>query len=696
MQSSDFDLGQLFGRSREALIIVDAESSRVVLWNPAAAALFGYTVDEAVELLIDDLLPPRLRSLYRERLTQYQTTTHAPVIDAGRPVEMPMLHRAGSEIAVELTLGPIAAVSGRGRYVLAVIRDASERRRIAREREQRLRSDVAQAEAEAARQRLLNLVEGLSAILWETEIATGRFRFVSQRAEALLGYPAQRWLDDPDFWLTIILPDDREQTQTVASAVAAVGGSRLLEFRVATADGRVLFLRGTIDVGRDAAGAAQVLRGVVLDVSEQKRAEATLHFLAEASSMLASAGDVDELLQRLVRIIVPAVAEFAAVHVVEADGQVRREARMHADRRQEQRFDALRERYPADPAGSHPVAQVLRTGTPLFLPRVSDEFLHSFSQDETHWSQLRQLISSYIVVPLTLRGWRIGALTLIRSGAEQPFGPMDFALALDLAERVASAVDKALLYEAERTARTEAEAALAMRDQFLSMAAHELRTPLTPLRVSLQLITKRLAERDTGADLTPLLELVNSGMVRLSRLVNDLLHVSRIAKEGLSIKLERVELRPLVERVVELERAATPPRTIVLSHGEVSPVLLADSDRMQQVLENLLQNARKYSPPDTPIQVGIAAQAEAVLITVRDEGIGVPPEERERIFERFHRAGNADAGISGLGIGLFVAREIVTAHGGEIRVESELGAGSTFTVALPLRPSSAITQCGGA
>jgi signal transduction histidine kinase len=120
---------------------------------------------------------------------------------------------------------------------------------------------------------------------------------------------------------------------------------------------------------------------------------------------------------------------------------------------------------------------------------------------------------------------------------------------------------------------------------------------------------------------------------------------------------------------------------------------MADAERLQQVLENLLQNARKYSLAETPIGVRVDAQAGQALITVSDQGIGIAPEEQGRIFERFHRAGNVDANVAGLGIGLFVAREIMRAHGGEVRVESQLGKGSHFTLVLPLKPAPRPTSC---
>ena len=172
---------------------------------------------------------------------------------------------------------------------------------------------------------------------------------------------------------------------------------------------------------------------------------------------------------------------------------------------------------------------------------------------------------------------------------------------------------------------------------------------------------------------------------RLTELVSTLLDVSRIATGRLEIEPEPVALTPLVERVVELERAAEPGRAIHLSLPEARPVILADPGRLEQVLINLIENARKYAPPDRPIDVCVSQGEETVAIAVRDEGVGILPEDQQRLFERFERGSNIDRGVSGLGLGLHIAHEIVRAHGGRLMVESAPGAGSTFTVILPQR-----------
>jgi signal transduction histidine kinase len=237
---------------------------------------------------------------------------------------------------------------------------------------------------------------------------------------------------------------------------------------------------------------------------------------------------------------------------------------------------------------------------------------------------------------------------------------------------------------AERDAAlAETQAALAVRDQFLSVAAHELRTPLTAMKGQVQLARRLLIRGAAPDEVALLIERADAQADRLTGLITDLLDVSRISAGRFTVAPEPVALAALVERAVEMERGAMPPRDIDVAMPDPPPAIEADPARLEQVLINLLENARKYSPEDRPIHVHVSADDDHVAIAVRDEGIGIPPEDLDQIFERFHRAANVDGSVSGLGLGLYITHEIVRAHGGELQVESQPGTGSTFTVVLP-------------
>jgi signal transduction histidine kinase len=230
---------------------------------------------------------------------------------------------------------------------------------------------------------------------------------------------------------------------------------------------------------------------------------------------------------------------------------------------------------------------------------------------------------------------------------------------------------------------TEARALDRQRNDFLTVAAHEMRTPLTPLLMYLQTIERR-AVQSQPVDL----EVVGKArrqVTRISRLVEDLLDLSRLESRRAQLSFARVALSELVEQVVSDARAQTRNHEIVYQTSAADPAVVGDRARLEQVLVNLLQNAVKYSPEGGRINVRLEAADGEARISVQDPGIGIPAEEQSRLFQRFFRAGNASArNFGGLGIGLFVSHEIVAQHGGRFEVQSELGKGSTFAFRLPL------------
>jgi two-component system, OmpR family, sensor kinase len=234
--------------------------------------------------------------------------------------------------------------------------------------------------------------------------------------------------------------------------------------------------------------------------------------------------------------------------------------------------------------------------------------------------------------------------------------------------------------------------AVQLRDDFLSVAGHELKTPLAALTLQLQNLRRRAAQGEPApAPLLERLDKISGQVARLSRLVNELLDVSRITSDRLALQLEEVELGALAREVVErfsdqLERAGCS----LLLQVEAPVVGRWDRGRLDQVITNLLSNAIKYSP-GKPIELSVAQGGTGVRLTVRDQGIGIPSKVQGRIFERFERA-VSERHYGGLGLGLWISRQIVLAHGGTISLQSAPGEGSTFTVELPLKVPAGETR----
>lgn len=256
----------------------------------------------------------------------------------------------------------------------------------------------------------------------------------------------------------------------------------------------------------------------------------------------------------------------------------------------------------------------------------------------------------------------------------------------DITARRRAEQERQQLLASEQEARRQAEDAVRTRDAFLSVASHELKTPLTALLGYAQLLERRtkgvLADREQLA-----LGRVVEQAQRLSQMIGHLLDLSLL--ESGHIKMERgpIDLHALVGRVLEEMQPLLGGRAVTLRADDEPPlVVLGDWARLEQVLRNLVQNAIKYSPDNSPIALAITREGALACLAVSDQGIGIPPEAQARLFERYYRAENAERDkVSGTGIGLYVVKEIVQAHDGTVEVCSSEGQGSTFRVRLPLR-----------
>jgi PAS domain S-box-containing protein len=227
-----------------------------------------------------------------------------------------------------------------------------------------------------------------------------------------------------------------------------------------------------------------------------------------------------------------------------------------------------------------------------------------------------------------------------------------------------------------------------LRSDFLTVAAHELRTPLTPLSMYLQSMERKVF-RQQGIE-PELVGKARRQVGRLTRLVEDVLDVSRLESRRLELKRETIDLNELVDQVVGDFRAGSRQHEIIFRRSHELVAVDADHARIEQVLVNLLANAVKYSPQGGQIVVQVDRVGREARTSVADSGIGIPPDERKRLFQRFFRAHNVSTRhFGGLGIGLFVSNEIVDRHGGRFEVESEPGRGSTFTFYLPLTAAEA-------
>jgi len=280
-------------------------------------------------------------------------------------------------------------------------------------------------------------------------------------------------------------------------------------------------------------------------------------------------------------------------------------------------------------------------------------------------------------VPLLALDRALGALTLVSAESGRRFGPAELAFAEELGRRAGLALENARLYRA-------ATDAVKLRDDFLSIAGHELKTPLTAVILQLGSLLRAFRTPpppDAGAAVERLTR-INATMARLERLIGELLDVSRITAGRLTLEREPHDLVEVAHEVIarfaeQSARAHSPLELDAPASVEGS----WDRQRLDEVLTNLLSNALKYGP-GAPVRVRIRAEGATAHLVVSDGGIGVSAADQARLFDRFERA-VSDRNYGGLGLGLWITRQIVEAHGGQIRVVSAPGQGATFEVVLP-------------
>ncbi|HEU4328874.1 MAG TPA: ATP-binding protein [Roseiflexaceae bacterium] len=293
--------------------------------------------------------------------------------------------------------------------------------------------------------------------------------------------------------------------------------------------------------------------------------------------------------------------------------------------------------------------------------------------------------STVLVAPIIAGEKRLGVLMVYAPRAPL-FADDDLALVQLLADQAAVLLENRALIDEAAATRARAEASR-FKEDFLSAAAHDLKTPLTTLIALAQLLERR-ASRDPHApvDQAALQRLVQEGQ-RLRALVLELLDAAHVEQGSLLSQRETVDLAAMVRTVCA--RQSSPRHTCIVEASE-AVVGLYDAQRITQLVENLIENAIKYSPQGGPVRVSVRQDERGIHLTVSDCGIGIPSEDLPLLFSRFHRGTNVDdRRFPGMGLGLFICKGIVEQHGGQIVVNSRLGEGSTFEVTLPLAPARA-------
>ena len=431
------------------------------------------------------------------------------------------------------------------------------------------------------------------------------------------------------------------------------------------------------------------LSGVVVtfrDITERRRLEEEMQVQAERAQILADAGaffssNIDPVwvTQAIAERTAEVLGDWAAVILRSSGSNDLRVASIyHRDMASLGLAWSYVYRQPLM-VGEGLIGQVVSTGYPSLTTNVGT--IGDLTNPGTYHPSPMKL-ASLLILPLRTRREMLGALVIAASDPERAMSDEKLPLAEILAERAALAIENAKLYTEQVEARRKVEDLSRLKDEFLSIASHELRTPVTSIKGYTQLAKTLIKEGELGTS-EEYLDIALDQIDRMSRLILELLDVSRIETGRLDIRREPIEWAHFVREVVHRHHTAVSDRRFHLQVPE-NGLVHGDRDRLEQVLGNLLENAVKYSPEGSEIFVRVEDRGDSVVTSVCDRGIGIPDDELGQVFERFHRGRHVSStNYGGLGLGLYITKQIIERHGGTIWVDSKEGAGTTFYFSLP-------------
>jgi PAS domain S-box-containing protein len=626
-------LQAIFDVSPVGMAVLSMPDGRFVKTNSVFLRTSGYPSDELLSLTLKDITHPSDRKQMMEFFDQFKS---------GLPAHFPdrrFLRKDGSYFWASVSAAHFRKNLKEQSRSVIVIQDVTDRK-------------LSEQTLQESLRKYQTLVDSVDGIVWEAT-PDFRFTFVSRQAERILGYTVEQWKSDPDFWANHVHPDDRNRVIDFCQSQTLAMQDHDFEYRMIAANGKIIWLRDLVHVIVEN-GQLTGLRGIMVDVSAQMK--------------------IAEELQKSISLLQATLNSTTdGILVVDLSGQIVSFNPKFLELWKLQE-NSLKDK--DDGKLLHFVLNQLKEPD-RFLLKVGELYQHPEreSHDTLEFNDGR--VFERYSRPQRIHDKIIGRVWSFR----------------DITERILYARSREALLHQEIDARSQAERAVELRDDFLSIAAHELRTPLTPILLYLQMIQQTLETLELKDPKDPNLPKVeflkksirgtNHEFDRFLNLVERLLDVSRLRAGKMVLERQPTDLSQLVAHAVRRFRPEFAKSQCPFQFISREPVWGNwDPNRIEQVVINLLSNAIKYGAKN-PIEITVTKTQDKALLQVRDYGIGISKEDQFKLFHRFERAASIK-NFSGFGLGLYISREIVKAHGGEIQLSSEPGKGSLFTVELPL------------
>jgi PAS domain S-box-containing protein len=497
--------------------------------------------------------------------------------------------------------------------------------------------------------------------------------------EALYGYTNGGFKGGSmESWSKLVHPDDIKRVHQETAEALKDKEEMNIEFRVIWPDQSVRYLLTRARIIRDVTGTPIEVSGVNIDITDRKQFEINLKYLSEASKALGSSLDFNETLKTVAKLGVPQIADWCTVDMVGQNGAIDRLAVSHVDAKKVKWAWQLYKENPPHMNKPSGVTAVINSCKSAFYPVITDEMLVANAKTKEELATLRKLnLTSVMIVPIIIENKAVGVITFVATESRKHFTEADLVIAEEVASRASLAIHNAQLF-------SDSQAAISVRDEFISVASHELKTPVTSLKMYTQIVLKQLEKRGEDILVNPISKM-NNQIDKLTLLINDLLNISKIQLGKLEFNEESFDLKEVVKDTIESIQSSTTTHTITLN-GKITKHVWGDKDRMSQVITNLLTNAIKYSPSADKVKVQLKESKTHAEVHVHDYGIGIDKEQQKKIFNRFYRvSGLEEKTFPGLGIGLYISYEIVKRHGGTLSVKSTKGKGSEFIFTIPFK-----------
>ena len=442
--------------------------------------------------------------------------------------------------------------------------------------------------------------------------------------------------------------------------------------------GKTLWFAGAVNfLGKNSTGQSRV-SFTLLDITERKFHERDLEFINDVTAALTSSLDFRGSIQVFARRSLARLGDTCLVDVVENDS-ITRVAVASSIPEVQINADSILRKYPLRPDRPHLSVGVIRTGKSVLHSHIPDELIQKVAYDSEHLEMIRsRQYKSILTVPIRAQDKILGAATFLTS--RRIYDESDLALAENLGCRAGLALENSRLF-------TRAQEAISLREDFLGIVSHDLKNPLSSIRLNAELISRFLGKPNANPAFNKkAVARIEETVGQMNRLIEQLLDIGRIESRGLAVECDEHSISQILEQVIDMLRPIGQEKSVQLT-AEMSECMselsiFCDHDRVMQIFSNLIGNAFKFAPPGSAVQIHVSREQDAVRFSVSNSGPGIPLDHLGRIFERYWQA--PETRRQGSGLGLYIVKGIVDAHGGRIWAESDASS-TTLNFTLPVR-----------